>query len=35
MPAAAGNANQGKTASASYEWVSTQTSPSQTTLAWS
>ena len=34
MPSDASNANQGKSASASYRWVSTQVAPSSTTLTW-
>jgi hypothetical protein len=34
MPSSAGDLNQGKTASASYKWVSTQVAPSSTTLTW-
>ncbi|RYP82624.1 hypothetical protein EKO23_21295 [Nocardioides guangzhouensis] len=34
MPSNASDANQGATASASYQWVSTQVEPSSTTLAW-
>ena len=34
MPSNASDANQGATASASYQWVSTQVEPSSTTLTW-
>jgi hypothetical protein len=34
MPSAAGDANQGKQASASYRWVTTQSGTSSPTLSW-
>ena len=34
MPSDAGNANQGKPASASYRWVTTQSGTSSPTLSW-
>ena len=34
MPADADNVNQGKTAAASYEWVTTQKAGSSSTLSW-